>query len=157
MTADHVPNAARQVSEPQKVDRYWPRKIRLAETAVFLLVLNLFVMGGLMWKVETNKPPVIATVAVTQLSRMYSQQFASDPTNSPEMISLKTQIFMATTEKLIGQVAHRKGMIVLARECVLTGDNVDLTSEIAASVDKALKESVVAPVEVSHDALHIAP
>lgn len=134
-----------------------PKKVTLAEAAVFLLILNLFVMGALFWKVERSKPPVIATVAVTQLSRMYSQKFAADPANSPDLISLKTKIFMAATEKFIGQVAQNKNMLVLARECVLTGDNLDLTPQITASVDQALRANTTAPMEVGNEALHIAP
>lgn len=123
------------------------------EIAVFLLIVNLFAIGGLLWKIEQNKPPVIATVAVGQLSRMYGQQFAADPTNTPEMIKLKTGLFMATTEKLIGQAAHDKGMVVFARECVLTGDSVDLTPQIATSVDQALKAGGLQLGEGAHDAL----
>lgn len=123
------------------------------EIAVFLLIVNLFAIGGLLWKVEQNKPPVIATVAVGQLSRMYGQQFAADPSNTPEMIKLKTELFMATTEKLIGQAAHEKGMVVFARECVLTGDTVDLTPQITASVDQALKTGGIQLGEGGHDAI----
>lgn len=126
------------------------------EVAVFLLIVNLFAIGGLLWKIEQNKPPVIATVAVGQLSRMYGQQFAADPTNTPEMIKLKTGLFMATTEKLIGQAAHEKGMVVFARECVLTGDTVDLTPQITASVDQALKTGGLQLGEGTHDALAAA-
>lgn len=126
------------------------------EIAVFLLIVNLFAIGGLLWKIEQNKPPVIATVAVGQLSRMYGQQFAADPANTPEMIKLKTGLFMATTEKLIGQAAHDKGMVVFARECVLTGDTVDLTPQIAASVDQALKTGGLQLGEGGHDALATA-
>ncbi len=123
------------------------------EAAVFLLIVNLFAIGGLLWKIERNKPPVIATVAVGQLSRMYGQQFANDPTNTPEMIKLKTGLFMATTEKLIGQSANDKGMVVFARECVLTGDTVDLTPQISAAVDQALKTGGLQVGEGGHDTL----
>ena len=114
-------------------------KASLVEVAVCLLVLNLFIMAGLFWKIEVNKPPVIATVSVSQLSRIYGQQFAADPTNTPEMIRLKTGIFMATTEKLIAQSAKQKGMVVFARECILTGDSLDLTPQVSSAVDQALK------------------
>ena len=126
------------------------------EVAVFLLIVNLFAIGGLLWKIKQNKPPVIATVAVGQLSRMYGQQFAADPTNTPEMIKLKTGLFMATTEKLISQAAHDKGMVVFARECVLTGDTVDLTPQITAAVDQALKTGGLQLGEGTHDALAAA-
>jgi hypothetical protein len=134
-----------------------PARLSLLEIAVVLLILNLFVIGGLLWRVESNKPPVIATVGVTQLSRIYSQQFASDPANSPEMISLKTRIFMATTEKLVGQMARQKGMVVFARECVLTGDHVDLTPEITSAVDQALKSGQLPVREVMDGPLSIRP
>jgi hypothetical protein len=146
------------VQNPPAKARWNIRSLLAARTeiAVFLLIVNLFAMGGLLWKIEPNKPPVIATVAVGQLSRMYGQQFAADPANTPEMIKLKTGLFMATTEKLIGQAAHEKGMVVFARECVLTGDAVDLTPEITASVDQALKAGGLAIGEGSHDALAAA-
>lgn len=132
----------------------WPqwigKRLSVAEIAVVLLVINLFVLGGLLWKVEADKPPVTATVSLTQLSRIYGQQFASDPANTPEMIRLKTGIFMATTEKMIGETARRKGMVVFARECVLTGDSVDLTPQVATAVDQALKAGLLGTTEAGH-------
>lgn len=128
-------------SAPAK--RSFPLKVSIGEAAACLLVLNLFVMAGLFWKIEANKPPVIATVSVSQLSRIYGQQFAADPTNTPEMIRLKTSIFMATTEKLLAQSAKQKGMVVFARECVLTGDSLDLTPQVSSAVDQALKSGAL--------------
>ena len=131
-------------------------KASLVEVAVCLLVLNLFVMAGLFWKIEVNKPPVIATVSVTQLSRIYGQQFAADPTNTPEMIRLKTGIFMATTEKMLAQSAKQKGMGGFARECVLTGDSLDLTPQVTGAVDQALKSGALTLGGTGNAALNLA-
>ena len=128
-------------SAPAK--RKFTLKVSIGEAAVCLLVLNLFVMAGIFLEVEGNKPPVIATVSVSQLSRIYGQQFAADPTNTPEMIRLKTGIFMATTEKLLAQSAKQRGMVVFARECVLTGDSLDLTPQVSSAVDQALKSGAL--------------
>ena len=127
------------------------------ELVICLLVLNLFVMAGLAWKVETTRPPVIATVAVSQLSRMYGQQFAADPGNTPEMVKLKTDLFMATTEKLLAQAAQKKGMVVFARECVLTGDTVDLTPQVVSSVDEALKSGSLNSQGGGHAVISLKP
>lgn len=133
-----------------KLPPWLPKRLSMAEIAVALLVINLFALGGLFWKVEIDKPPVTATVSLTQLSRIYGQQFASDPANTPEMIKLKTGIFMATTERMIGDTARHKGMVVFARECVLTGDSVDLTPQVAAAVDQALKAGLLGNTEAGH-------
>ncbi len=135
---------------PPEGPQRFRKPLSMAEIAVVLLVVNLFVMGGLFWKIEIDKPPVTATISLTQLSRIYGQQFASDPSNTPEMIKLKTGIFMATTEKMIGETARRKGMVVFARECVLTGDSIDLTPQVAAAVDHALKAGLVGNMEAGH-------
>lgn len=152
-------DAADQSAVPSNSVRAPKQKFRikasLVEVAVCLLVLNLFVMAGLLWKIEVNKPPVIATVSVSQLSRIYGQQFAADPTNTPEMIRLKTGIFMATTEKMLAQSAKQKGMVVFARECVLTGDSLDLTPQVAGAVDQALKSGALTLGGIGNAALNL--
>ncbi|WP_040308404.1 TrbI F-type domain-containing protein [Asticcacaulis biprosthecium] len=147
------------VVPPRLADRAKARfrlKVSLGEAGVCLLVVNLFVMAGLFWKIEVNKPPVIATVSVTQLSRIYGQQFAADPSNTPEMIQLKTRIFLATTEKLLAQSAKQKGMVVFARECVLTGDSLDLTPQVSGAVDQALKSGALSMGGTGNAALNLA-
>jgi len=131
-------------------------KVSLGEAVVCLLVVNLFVMAGLFWKIEVNKPPVIATVSVTQLSRIYGQQFAADPSNTPEMIQLKFLNDPATTEKLLAQSAKQKGMVVFARECVLTGDSLDLTPQVSGAVDQALKSGALTMGGTGNAALNLA-
>lgn len=151
------PDPASEPAAPSTgLKRRFPIKVSAGEAAVCLLVLNLFVMAGLFWKIEVNKPPVIATVSVSQLSRIYGQQFAADPTNTPEMIRLKTGIFMATTEKLLAQSAKQKGMVVFARECVLTGDSLDLTPQVSSAVDQALKSGTLTMGGTGNATLNLA-
>lgn len=116
-------------------------KLTITEVAVFLLVINLFGMVALYIKMERDKPPVVATVAVTALARNYEQQFANDPNSTPELVKAKTNIFMASAEEAVKAYAHDQHMVILARECVLAGESKDLTSDMQSVVDAALKKN----------------
>ena len=117
------------------------RHLRLSfkETVVALMIGNLVVTGGLWIRVATEKPPVIATVGVTALTRLYASRIANDPNATPEQVTLKTQLFQDLVRKEIQRLAVKKGVVILAREAVLTGDSEDLTPVLEDSVNDAMK------------------
>lgn len=116
-------------------------KLSFREGMVGLLMINLAVTGSLLYKVETNKQPVIATVGVTSLTRLYASKVANDPTASPEMIKAKTEIFQDVVRKKVQELATQKGVMILARECVLTGEAEDLTPDLETTVNTMLKSA----------------
>ena len=136
-----APHAEYDAPRQRKAKRPFRLKFSATEIGLFLLVLNLAVMAVLFIKVYQNKPPVIATVAVSQLARTYESQFVSDPTATPELIKLKTNIFMAQTEQAVQAMAVKQHMVVFARECVLSGETQDLTPQLQTVIDNALKQA----------------
>ncbi len=115
--------------------------ITMTEVAVFLLVINLFAVGALYIKQEKEKAPVLATVSVTSLARGYEARFANDPTLTPDVVKLQTNILMASAEKAVQDMSAKQHMIIFARECVLAGETRDLTPDLQAVVDNALKKN----------------
>ncbi|MDC7684413.1 TrbI F-type domain-containing protein [Asticcacaulis sp. BYS171W] len=103
-----------------------------------LLAINMVVTGALWFRVMTDTRPVIATIGLTSLARNYAQSLASDPTISPEALQIRTQLFMAEGQKEINRLTADGGMVLLARECVLKGEDVDLTPQFAASLNTQL-------------------
>ena len=103
-----------------------------------LLAINMVVTGALWFRVMTDTRPVIATIGLTSLARNYAQSLASDPTISPEALQIRTQLFMAEGQKEIDRLTADGGMVLLARECVLKGEDVDLTPQFAASLNTQL-------------------
>ncbi len=123
------------------------RHLRLTfkEAVVALLIGNFVVTGGLWIKVATQKPPVIATVGVTALTRLYASRIANDSNTTPEQVSLKTQLFQDLVRKEIQRLAVKKGVVILAREAVLTGDSEDLTPVLEDAVSDAMKATPTDP------------
>ncbi len=115
--------------------------LTMTEIAVFMLVLNLFAVGALYLKTEKEKAPVMATVSVTSLARGYEERFANDPTATPEVVKLQTNIFMASAEQAVKEMSAKQHMLILARECVLAGETRDLTPELTPIIDSALKKN----------------
>ena len=114
-------------------------RLSFRETVVAMLIGNVVVTGGLWIKVATERPPVIATVGVTALTRLYASRIANDPNATPEQVQLKTQLFQDLVRKEIQRLALKKGVVILAREAVLTGDSEDLTPVLEDSVNDAMK------------------
>lgn len=115
--------------------------LTMTEVAVFMLVLNLFAVGALYLKTEKEKAPVMATVSVTSLARGYEERFANDPTATPEVVKLQTNIFMASAEQAVKEMSAKQHMLILARECVLAGEAKDLTPDLTPIIDSALKKN----------------
>ncbi|MFP1132890.1 TrbI F-type domain-containing protein [Asticcacaulis sp. W401b] len=103
-----------------------------------LLAINMLVTGALWFRVMTDKRPVIATIGLTSLARNYAQSLASDPNVSPEALQIRTQLFMAEGQKEIDRLTADGGIVLLARECVLKGEDVDLTPQFATSLNAQL-------------------
>lgn len=113
-------------------------RLRGQHVLVGLLAINMAVTGALWFRLMTDKRPVIATVGLTSLARNYAQSLASDPTISPEALQIRTQLFMAEGQKEIDRLTADGGIILLARECVLKGEDVDLTPQFASSLNTQL-------------------
>ncbi|MBP2160572.1 MULTISPECIES: TrbI F-type domain-containing protein [Asticcacaulis] len=103
-----------------------------------LLAINLLVTGALWFRVVSDKRPVIATVGLTSLARNYAQTLANDPNITPEALQIRTQLFMAEGQKEIDRLTSDGDVILLARECVLKGEDVDLTQQFASSLSAQL-------------------
>ena len=76
---------------------------------------------------------------MTALTRLYASRIANDPNATPEQVTLKTQLFQDLVRKEIQRLAVKKGVVILAREAVLTGDSEDLTPVLEDSVNDAMK------------------
>lgn len=139
--------AAAPTSAKQKLGFVRHLRLSFKEAVVALMIGNLVVTGGLWIRVATEKPPVIATVGVTALTRLYASRIANDPNATPEQVTLKTQLFQDLVRKEIQRLAVKKGVVILAREAVLTGDSEDLTPVLEDSVNDAMKTlpAAVAP------------
>lgn len=115
------------------------------EGVIGLLALNAVVTGVLLWKVETTRPPVIATVGVSALTRMFVQRVGSDPSLTPEALKLKTTMFQDVIRQKVSDLATKRGLIIMARECILSGENEDLTPVIEQALTDNLKSTTETP------------
>jgi hypothetical protein len=127
-------------------------RVTAVEIAIFLLVINLCAVAALYVKTERDKAPIVATVGVTALARNYEAQFANDPNATPELVKLKTSIFMGSAEQAVKTMSQKQHMVILARECVLAGEAKDLTPDLQQIIDTALKKSAVQQGAASNDA-----
>ncbi len=126
------------------------------EVVILLLILNLFGMVGLFIKIEMNKPAPYETVSVAQMGTVYEDALSKDPTNSPDMIKAKTQIYMAVTQKALEAIAAKDKSIILVRECVLAGEYRDLTPDIMKMAGDALSKNPLTAAAQTTGALNAA-
>jgi hypothetical protein len=152
-SAGPVPPAQHHLYGDGNENRHLKPRFRVTavEIAIFLLVLNIFAVAALYIKTERDKAPIVATVGVTALARNYEAQFANDPNATPELVKLKTNIFMGSAEQAVKAMSQKQHMIILARECVLAGEAKDLTPDLQQVVDTALKRNAAQQGATAND------
>jgi hypothetical protein len=136
--APQQPQAPRP-SAPQKRTRrpmtWLPTK---SDVIIILLALNLIGLIGLAIRVYTAAPkPMVVTVGVRQLTGEYLAKIST--TNiTPEEAGVRTQLFLSVAQDALRRLAVDKGVVIMARECVLGGEYSDVTDELSKSVEKKL-------------------
>ena len=80
--------------------------------------------------------PDVSVVSVRQMTQDYVNQISSQPI-TPQEAMARTQVFTAAAQQEVEHVGAGHGL-VLARECVLTGEKNDLTPEVQKSVTAKL-------------------
>lgn len=99
-----------------------------------LLCLNLIFTTGVFLRQQQGVKPVIATVGVRQLTSDHIAKMASAKTMTPEEARIRTELFLAVAQDAMKRMSAQKGVVVLARECVLAGEYADVTGDVAKSV-----------------------
>lgn len=125
-----------------------PRKARLKgllpskqDLLIILLAINFIGLVGLGIRVYTGaEKPMVVTVGVRQLTGDYLATLASSNVAPPEAAA-RTQLFLSVAQDSLKRVAVDKNVLVLARECVLAGEHIDLTNDVGKMVRANLDQA----------------
>ncbi|OYW79215.1 MAG: hypothetical protein B7Z26_08440 [Asticcacaulis sp. 32-58-5] len=131
---------------PEKARTPWkPTKV---DVLMLLLAANIIGSVGLGIRVYRGSKPTVVTVGVTQLTREYVSRLATSQI-TPQEANIRTQMFMSIAQEAVKKAATEKGVIVMARECVLAGEFADVTPDVAravnATMDRATASRLATP------------
>lgn len=108
---------------------------------VGLLALNMIFTGGVLVRQLQGTKPVIATVGVRQLTNDHVAKMATARNMTPEEARIRTELFLSVAQDSMKRMSTQKGVVVLARECVLAGEYADVTFDVAKSVNAVLSQA----------------
>jgi len=107
-----------------------------------VLVIGLLSVSQALTFVQLREAakPVVMTVGVREMTEKHLAQIArSDMT--PQEAAIRTELFLAVSQDILKRAAVQKGVVVLARECVLAGEHGDATLEVARRVEAELAKA----------------
>lgn len=107
---------------------------------LLVLVLGASVMSNAsLWlRVATlEKGPPVAVVGVREMTQGYLRKVATSDV-TPEEAGVRAKAFLAVAQDEMTRMAPTGSRLVLAKECVLSGETRDLTADLAAAVEKKL-------------------
>jgi len=138
MTDFSPPQSA--VPKPLKPVRA-PWKPGMNDVLILLLAANMIGTVGLGIRVYRGSRPTVVTVGVTQLTREYVARLATSQI-TPQEANIRTQMFMSVAQDAVKKAATDKGVIVMARECVLAGEFADVTSDVGRAVNATMDSTM---------------
>jgi hypothetical protein len=121
--------ASKESWRPSKVD-----------VLILVLAANLVATAGLGIRVYRGSKPTVVTVGVTQLTGEYVSKLATSNI-TPQEAAVRTQLFMSVAQDTVRRAASDKGVIVMARECVLAGEFADITPDVGRSVEATMAKT----------------
>ena len=125
-----------------------PAKSRLKALSAYLpqllfVVIGLLVLSNIaLWigLQQARKGPAVTVVGVREMTQNYIAKIASAQL-SPQETSLRSQLFIAVAQEEMRRLGAAKGHLVLARECVLSGEQNDITAQLEAAVETKLAQA----------------
>lgn len=99
-------------------------------------------------RMERGRPPQIVTIGVRQITQEYVAGLATSQM-LPEEARIRTELYLAVAQDTIRRMSVDKGVLVVARECVLAGEHADLTAQASKAV-KAAFASATKQAEAGH-------
>ncbi|GAA0206570.1 hypothetical protein QOZ96_003349 [Brevundimonas nasdae] len=115
-----------------------PTKGQTAAAAIALLTIsNVFAWVKI---TELQTSPEIMTVGIRQLTTNYMAQLAMADI-SPEEVAVRTELYLSVTQDTLRKAAENRHVLLIAREAVLAGEAPDVTEQVEAAVQAAMKEA----------------
>ena len=127
-------------ARPPRKERHGLNRLRpyAAQALVLVLGVSLLSNVGLWLHVrDLEKGPTVAVVGVREMTQSYLRRVATSDV-TPDEAAIRAKAFLAVAQDQMSRMVTTKGRLVLARECVLSGEAQDLTPELASSVEKKL-------------------
>ena len=119
--------------------RSWIGGLERFGAPAMVLVLGGLVLSNVASWVEIQRlksQSAVAVIAVHQMTDEYLHKLAALPLSNEEAGKLGTLFAVAAQEEAVKAAGPRR--LLLARECVISGDADDLTSTVGASVEKRM-------------------
>ena len=121
------------------VKAWAPRKGQMVGVTIALLALSNGWCLIQLSRLEAN--PEVMTVGVRQLTQQYMAQMALSDL-SPEEVAVRTELYLSVMQDTLRRAADGENVVIIAREAVLAGAVTDVTGEVNAAVQDAMRQAV---------------
>ncbi len=118
----------------------WVASLRPYVPQALALMLGVLALSNLLLWLQVQdleKGPAVAVIGVREMTQGYLRKVATSEV-TPEEAGIRAKAFLAVAEDEMSRMAPARGHLVLARECVLSGEAQDLTPELERVVEKTL-------------------
>jgi hypothetical protein len=86
---------------------------------------------------RAERGPAVAVVGVREMTNRYLSHISNGQI-TPQELAVRTTLFVSTAQDQVKHASPVPGQLVLARECVLSGEQTDITAEVEQATDARL-------------------
>ncbi len=144
------PEAAPQPAATPKAARRSAGWRSWAPGAVPLLTIAVGALGAsnaALWVhlKRAERGPAVAVVGVREMTNRYLSHISNGQI-TPQELAVRTTLFVSTAQDQVKHASPVPGQLVLARECVLSGEQTDITAEVEQATDARLAADTGGPI-----------
>ena len=134
--APAAPPATPKVAARSTGWRSWmPGAVPLLTIAVVALAASNAALWVNLKRAERG--PAVAVVGVREMTNRYLSHISTGQI-TPQELAVRTTLFVSTAQDQVKHASPVPGQLVLARECVLSGEQTDITAEVEQATDARL-------------------
>ena len=86
---------------------------------------------------RAERGPAVAVVGVREMTNRYLSHISNGQI-TPQELAVRTTLFVSTAQDQVKHASPVPGQLVLARECVLSGEQTDITAQVEQATDARL-------------------
>ena len=138
-TPTPAPRAAPAATERPAGSAGWRTWVPGAVPLLTIAVVALGASNAALWVnlKRAERGPDVAVVGVREMTNRYLNRISNGQI-TPQELAVRTTLFVSTAQDQVRHASPVPGQLVLARECVLSGEQTDITSQVEQATDARL-------------------
>ena len=138
-TPTPAPTAAAAARERPAGSAGWRTWVPGAVPLLTIAVVALGASNAALWVnlKRAERGPAVAVVGVREMTNRYLNRISNGQI-TPQELAVRTTLFVSTAQDQVKHASPVPGQLVLARECVLSGEQTDITAQVEQATDARL-------------------